>query len=192
MAAPVSRNDIILGLVALVLVVFSLAVSLLIPRRDPGFPGRNLRVFTVVAILLVVAMLAAVEVLGEAHESEGESGPPETTATGVRPGETGETETGGGGAGGGDPAAGKSVFASAGCDSCHALADAGSSAAVGPDLDESLQGRDAAFIRESIVNPDAQVAEGFAPGVMPGNYEEQLGEDELANLVAYLAQFTGG
>ena len=78
-----SRNDVILGVAALVLVVFSLVVSLVIPRRDAGFPGRNIRVFTVVAVLLVVAMLAAVEVFGEAHESEGA----EHT-------ESGETDTG--------------------------------------------------------------------------------------------------
>ena len=54
-----SRNDVILGAAALVLVVFSLVVSLVIPRRDAGFPGRNLKVFTLVSILLVVAMLAS-------------------------------------------------------------------------------------------------------------------------------------
>ena len=54
-------NEIALGLVALVLVVFSLVVSLLIPRRDPGFPGRNIKLFTVVAVALVIAMLTSVE-----------------------------------------------------------------------------------------------------------------------------------
>ena len=37
----------------------------------------------------------------------------------------------------GDPAAGKEVFASAGCGSCHTLADAGATGNVGPNLDES-------------------------------------------------------
>jgi cytochrome c553 len=184
----VSGNDVVLGLVALVLVAFSLVVSLLIPRRDPGFPGRNLRVFLVVAALLVVAMLAAVEVAGEAHEEEaGEAETAETT-----------TQAGGGGGGGGgagaqgDPAAGKGIFTQAGCDGCHALEDAGSTAEVGPNLDESLQGQDAAFVRESIVEPDAVVAEGYSPDLMPEEYGEQLGEQELTDLVAYLAQATGG
>jgi mono/diheme cytochrome c family protein len=166
----VSGNDIVLGLVALVLVVFSLVVSLLIPRRDPGFPGRNLRVFVVVAVLLVVAMLAAVELAGESHEEEG----------------------GGDGAAAGDPAAGKEVFGAAGCNTCHTLADAGATGQVGPDLDEVLQGQDAAFIHESIVDPDAMVAEGFSPDLMPENYGQQLSEKELADLVAYLVQATGG
>jgi cytochrome c1 len=36
------------------------------------------------------------------------------------------------------------------------------------------------------------VAEGFPPNVMPGSYGEQLSEQELADLVAYLVQATGG
>jgi mono/diheme cytochrome c family protein len=187
----VSDNDIILGLVALVLVVFSLVVSLLIPRRDPGFPGRNLRTFVVVAILLVVAMLATVELVGGEHESEAEGGgEAQATETGEGTG-TGQTDTGGGG-GQGDPAAGGEVFASSGCGSCHTLADAGTSAEIGPNLDEVLQGQDAAFIEESIVDPNAQVAEGFSEGIMPQDYGEQLSEQQLADLVAYLQQATGG
>src|ERR671919_2207649 len=139
-----SGNDIVLGLVALVLVVFSLVVSLLIPRRDPGFPGRNLRVFVVVAVLLVVAMLAAVELAGETHEEEGGGTEAAETQEGGNGGD------GGDGAAAGDPAAGKEVFGTAGCNTCHTLADAGSTSQAGPDLDEALQGQDAAFIRESI------------------------------------------
>jgi mono/diheme cytochrome c family protein len=181
-----SGNDIVLGLVALVLVVFSLVVSLLIPRRDPGFPGRNLRVFVVVAVLLVVAMLAAVELAGESHEEEGGGTEAAETQEGGNGGD------GGDGAAAGDPAAGEEVFGAAGCNTCHTLADAGATGQVGPDLDEVLQGQDAAFIHESIVDPDAMVAEGFSPDLMPENYGQQLSEKELADLVAYLAQATGG
>ena len=182
-----SGNDIVLGLVALVLVVFSLVVSLLIPRRDPGFPGRNLRVFVVVAVLLVVAMLAAVELAGESNEEEAGGG---TEAAETQEG--GNGGDGGDGAAAGDPAAGKQVFGAAACNTCHTLADAGATGQVGPDLDEVLQGQDAAFIRESIVDPDAMVAEGFSPDLMPENYGQQLSEKELADLVAYLVQATGG
>lgn len=186
-------SEIILGLVALVLVVFSLVVSLLIPRRDPGFPGRNLRVFVVVAALLVAAMLTAVEVLGEGHVREGGEGHAGGTgATETVPGETGGGETGQTGGAEGDAAAGKEIFASAGCGSCHALADAGASGNIGPDLDGGLQGRDAAFVRTSIVDPDAEIAEGFQPGIMPGNYGDQLDDTQIADLVAYLLQATQG
>lgn len=177
-----SGKDVALGLFALVLVVFSLVVSILIPRRDPGFPGRNLRVFLVVAVLLVAAMLGAVEVFGESHEEEGAGG------------QAGETQEGGGGGagGGGDPAAGRQLFTATGCDTCHTLQDAGATAEVGPNLDESLQGDDAALIQQSIVEPDAVVTEGYSADLMPENYGEQLSEEDLANLAAYLVQATGG
>lgn len=188
-----SGNEIILGLVALVLVVFSLVVSILIPRRDPGFPGRNLRVFALVAILLVVGMLTAVEVLGEAHHREGgEAAKTETGGGGgTGPAETGQT----GGEAQGDPAAGKQVFttdAQPPCATCHTLADAGASGQIGPNLDEVLKDKDAAFIHESIVDPNAQIAEGFQPNIMPQTYGEQLDEKQLADLVAYLVQATQG
>jgi mono/diheme cytochrome c family protein len=164
----VSRNDVILGVAALVLVVFSLVVSLVIPRRDPGFPGRNIRVFTVVAILLVFAMLAAVEVFGEAHESEGAE-PTESGAT-----DTGEQgDTGGGAGGGGDLAAGEEIFV-ANCGSCHTLEAAGTSGNIGPNLNDS------SFDQGAV---EEQVAQGG--GGMPA-FEGQLSEEEIQNVAAYV------
>jgi mono/diheme cytochrome c family protein len=192
----VTRNEIILGVVALVLVVFSLVVALVIPRRNPGFPGRNLRAFVVVAALLVAAMLAAVEVFGAEHESGGghEAVPTETTGETETGGETatGPTETGGEAEG--DPAAGKEVFESVqpSCGSCHTLEAAGSTQTLGPNLDEGLADKDAAFIRESIVNPDAEVTEGFPDSLMPEDYGDKLSDQELADLVAFLVQSTSG
>jgi mono/diheme cytochrome c family protein len=184
----VTRNEIILGVFAFLLVLFSLVVALVVPRRDPSFPGKNLRLFVVVAVLLVAGMLTAVEVFGGEHEArEGEGTVTETQE--ATTGETGQTETG---APQGDPSAGRQVFTSAGCTSCHTLSAAGSTAQTGPNLDEVLQGKDAAFIRESIVNPDAEVAEGFSQDLMPENYGEQLSDEDLANLVAFLAQATSG
>jgi mono/diheme cytochrome c family protein len=185
-------SEITLGLVALVLVVFSLVVALLIPRRDPGFPGRNLRVFILVAALLVVGMLTAVEVLGESHHREGAEAAETGGGESATAPETGQTETGGGGGAQGDPAAGKEVFTSAGCVSCHTLADAGASGTTGPNLDEVLKGKDAAFIRTSVVDPNAEIASGFPEGVMPQNYGEELSPEQLADLVAYLQQATQG
>lgn len=168
-----SRNDVILGAAALVLVVFSLVVSLVIPRRDAGFPGRNLKVFTLVSILLVVAMLASVEVFGAEHEAE-EGGEAAQT-------ETGGEDGGGGGGGGaaGDPAAGEEVFASAGCGTCHTLEEAGSTATVGPNLDES-----------SIDEAGAaqQVAEGG--GGMPP-FSGQLSEEQIRDVAAFVVASQG-
>ena len=85
----------------------------------------------------------------------------------------------------GDPAAGKEVYAAQGCGSCHTFEEAGSTGQVGPNLDESLQGDDAEHIRQSIVNPDADLEEGFQAGVMP-SYAGKIEGDDLANLVAFL------
>ncbi len=81
----------------------------------------------------------------------------------------------------------KAVF-TASCGSCHVLEDAGTTGTTGPNLDESLQGDDPNQVRESIVNPDAQIEEGFEAGVMPDDYGEQLSEDQLNALVAFLRQ----
>ena len=42
----------------------------------------------------------------------------------------------------------------------------------GPNLDETLARQDAAEIEESIVDPDAEIAQGFADGIMPATYGE--------------------
>jgi cytochrome c oxidase subunit 2 len=84
----------------------------------------------------------------------------------------------------GDPAAGKNVFAENGCGGCHTFEPAGTSGKTGPNLGETLQGKNAEYIRESIVNPNAEVAEGFPQGVMPSY--DQLESKQLADLVAFL------
>jgi cytochrome c oxidase subunit 2 len=96
---------------------------------------------------------------------------------------------GGGGATAGT-AAGKQVFASNGCSSCHTLSDAGASGTVGPNLDKVLASRDAAFIKQSIVDPGAFVEKGFPNGVMPTTYGKDLKPADLAALVKYLSTVT--
>ena len=86
----------------------------------------------------------------------------------------------------GDPAAGKAVFVDNGCGGCHAFQAAGTNGTTGPDLDESLAGKDAAFIEESITDPNAEVASGFSENIMPQNYGSQLDSQQLADLVAFL------
>ena len=86
----------------------------------------------------------------------------------------------------GDAEAGKGVFEDTGCGSCHTFEAAGTSGTTGPKLDESLQGKDELFIYNSIVNPDAEIAEGFQPGIMPKTYGEQLDDKQLGDLVAFL------
>ncbi|MGH3022342.1 MAG: cytochrome c oxidase subunit II [Gaiellaceae bacterium] len=86
---------------------------------------------------------------------------------------------------------GEALF-TAQCASCHALAEAGSQGQVGPDLDEALEGADEDFVRESIVDPNATIAEGFQPDVMPGNYGELFTDEQIDGLVEFLLEATGG
>jgi cytochrome c oxidase subunit 2 len=94
------------------------------------------------------------------------------------------------------PVDGKTLFAegngdATACSSCHTLADAGSSATTGPDLDEVLPGQDAAAIEQSITDPGARVSEGFQDGIMPPNYGDTLSPEELQALVKYLGEVAG-
>lgn len=72
------------------------------------------------------------------------------------------------------------------CAACHKIgAQAGGP--VGPDLSTIGATRDAAYLRRAILEPNAEVAKGFPPGVMPAIYGEQLYARELEMLVVYLA-----
>ncbi len=185
-----SRNELILGAFALVLVGFSLLVSMVIPRRSPGFPGNRVGLFTVVAVALVAAMLAAVEVWGAEAEEEAhgeqpgaaqvqDSGEPDEGA-----GEGGETSESAGAetgeTGGGDPAAGEEIFASSGCANCHVLAAAGAQGTVGPNLDEA---------RPSAEETAEQVTNGG--NGMPA-FGDQLSPQEIQDVAAFVAQSAGG
>jgi len=75
---------------------------------------------------------------------------------------------------------------------CHTLAAAGTQSDVGPDLDEVLPGQNAAQVEESIVAPNEQLTQGFEAGVMPENFEELLGQDQIMELVQYLLDSVEG
>ncbi len=80
----------------------------------------------------------------------------------------------------GDAAAGAGVFTSAGCGSCHVLADAGASGTVGPNLDDVKPTAEKAYV---------QIRDGG--GGMPP-YQGQLSEQEIADVTAYVVQATSG
>ena len=98
---------------------------------------------------------------------------------------------GGGGAtgGGGEAAApsGEQLFTSNGCAGCHTLKAAGATAKVGPDLGK-LGDVDAAFIRRSIADPNADVTKGYDPNIMPQDFGDKLSKEELDALVKYLLE----
>lgn len=87
---------------------------------------------------------------------------------------------------------GAQVFASNGCGGCHTLAAAGSGGVTGPNLDEVLPGQSTAMVKQSIVEPNAQIAKGYPADVMPQNFGEALTQKELEDLVQYLLKETGG
>lgn len=86
----------------------------------------------------------------------------------------------------GDPARGKSIFATLGCGSCHTLAATGSKGTIGPNLDTSLKGKDVDFIEQSLLDPGAMVTKGYERNVMP-TFSATLTKQQLADIVAFLS-----
>lgn len=85
-------------------------------------------------------------------------------------------------------ARGKKVFVQTGCGACHAFRAAGTKATIGPNLDKALKGKSAAFIRQSIVKPNAVIAKGYKRNIMPSTYGAQLSKQQLADLVLFLVK----
>jgi cytochrome c551/c552 len=106
----------------------------------------------------------------------------------------------GGGSGGsssgatGDATAGKAVFASNGCGSCHTLSAAGATGTIGPDLDKTVTGDAqkanmplAAFIKQSITDPAAFTASGGPWSTpMPTTFGSSLSPTQIDDLVALI------
>jgi cytochrome c oxidase subunit 2 len=108
----------------------------------------------------------------------------------------------GGGATGNATADGKALFTDTGCNACHTLADAGSNATIGPNLDNVAA--DAAkygkqkglspeeYVKASIEDPGSFVVPKFDNGIMPKTYKDQLSAAEIDTLVKYLLDVGGG
>jgi cytochrome c551/c552 len=165
-------------------IAFALVSSFVLPQGNPNFPGRSRNVYLVVALAFFAAMMAAVVVFGrEKKETTAEAAAGKTGAT------TTQTQPAGG-AGAGNAAAGKALFAKSGCSACHTFKPAGSNGKVGPDLDTLKQAAAKAgqpldkFITTSIEDPNAYIAPGFHPGVMP---KLPLSSAQVADLVAFLS-----
>jgi mono/diheme cytochrome c family protein len=180
-ATITTTGKVVLLLVAGTFIVFSLVVAMLVPRGRPTFPGRRVGLFAAVAAALFAVQLATVWWVAETQEVEAaepaETGETETLPTET---ETGPAETETAPAQGGDPAAGKQVFASAGCGGCHTLADAGTNGSVGPNLDGAKPSFDKVVER---------VTNGKPP--MP-SFKESLTEQQIRDVAAYVSQATRG
>jgi mono/diheme cytochrome c family protein len=164
-----------LGLTGAAFIIFALVSSFVLSGRNPDFPGRRRNIYLVVCVAFFLAMMAAVLVFGrEEPTSEAATG---TTAT------TPKLPAG-------DAAAGKALFTSKGCGACHTFTPAGSHGTIGPDLDKlkasaATAGQELdAFIATSIMDPNAYIAPGYKPGIMP---KFPLDSKQVADLVAFLS-----
>ena len=89
---------------------------------------------------------------------------------------------------------GQNIFtghALAGCTKCHSLRGVtpkGQINPAGPDLSLVGLAQDENALRESILNPAASLAEGYAVTTMPPNLADLLTEEEIGDLIAFLAQ----
>jgi cytochrome c oxidase subunit 2 len=105
-----------------------------------------------------------------------------------QPGGGTTVQGGGGGQQTASAAQGKTIFTGeGGCSACHTLSDAGTTGTVGPKLD-GIAAKGAAFIKQSIEDPNAFVEKGYPKGVMPQNFKSTLGPQKIDALVKYLLQ----
>ena len=93
-----------------------------------------------------------------------------------------------------DPVArGQKVYESYGCQACHSL---DGSDGVGPTFlgaygrtvtlaDGTTVVADETYLYESIVDPNKQIVEGFAPA-MPQNFADQLTDEQIADLIEFI------
>ncbi len=86
----------------------------------------------------------------------------------------------------------------AGCKTCHSLEPGAviigpSMAGIGTVAASRVSGMSAEeYLKKSIVDPNAYVVDGFPASVMPNTYINQLTEEEIDKLVAYLLSLDGG
>jgi cytochrome c5 len=71
------------------------------------------------------------------------------------------------------------------CQACHSML--GTESAVGPSLADVGTRMPREQIRRSILEPNAEIAEGFTEGVMPGDFAEKMTVKELEMIVQLLA-----
>lgn len=94
-----------------------------------------------------------------------------------------------------DPAArGERWAKTNGCQSCHSI---DGTASVGPTW-QGLFGKtltlidgtevvvDEAYLRTAILDPNAQVAQGSTPNVMPQTYEDSISDEQLSDIIAFI------
>lgn len=161
-----------LALVGGAFIVFALISALVLPRRSANFPGRGIGWYVTVCVLFVVAMLSAVLVFGKEKESTAAEKTTTQTSTSPHQAKPGPSSQG-------NAAAGKAVFESAGCKSCHTLKDANATGTVGPNLDQ---------LKPPFARVKLQVENGGGP--MPA-FKATLSAKQIADVSAYVSSVAG-
>jgi cytochrome c551/c552 len=187
--ALATSHKIGLALAATLFVVFALVSALWLPRLRPDFPGAKLKGFLAVCVVITLVMLGAVIALAKEPKEKQAA-----AATATAPSAAGTTPAPSGSVAQGDPAAGKAYFVGpGGCGSCHRFKPAGTIGTVGPDLDhlaadaaKANRGSLAAYVHESIADPNAYVVPGFPKGVMV--VPSSITPKQIDDLVAFLTQ----
>jgi mono/diheme cytochrome c family protein len=160
-------------IVAITFIAWAIVTAIFVPKRSPGFP-RRLDAYIVVSAVLFLAQMTTVVWAAQTQEVEEEHTAEVLPAPG---GGGGETTTPA--APSGDAAAGKKVFETAGCTSCHTLADAGATGTVGPNLDEAKP--PASLVVDRVTH---------GKGVMP-SFSGQLSEQQIQDVAAYVSSVAG-
>jgi cytochrome c6 len=163
-----------LGVVAFAFIAFALISSFVLPRRNPNFPGaKGLKAYILVAFGFFVAMMLTV-ILVAKEPKESSAAPPPATTTAPGPTTTAPAAP--------SPAvlaAGKKVFTTVGCSTCHTLKDANATGKVGPDLDQ-LKPVQARVVR--------QVTNGGK--IMP-SFKATLSPAQIQAVATYVSSVTG-
>ncbi|MBI3755683.1 MAG: c-type cytochrome [Deltaproteobacteria bacterium] len=73
-----------------------------------------------------------------------------------------------------------------GCGACHKIA--GQQGALGPDLTKIGAKKNKDYLRRAVLNPNADIAPGFPPGMMPPDYGTKILAGEIELLVDYMAK----
>ena len=188
------------------LVVAALTVSAVGLKFESFPPSRAVMLAVIggfVALVGATTTFAVLNARDEQHKMEAEAAtngaPTETTVqSNSSPTINGSTETStstsstSSSAAGGSAAEGKQLFDSQGCSGCHTLAAAGATGTTGPDLDKYLNGKPASFVMQSIVDPNAFIAQGYAADIMPQTFGSSLSPTQVNSLVQFLEQSVNG
>ncbi|MGE3961360.1 MAG: c-type cytochrome [Dehalococcoidia bacterium] len=161
-------------------------------RLNVLLPDTGFRRFALlVALLLGTALMLAA--CGDGDDDGSDVGDIDETPTateGTGGGETATaTEDGGGGGDGDAVAQGEQLVTAQGCTSCHGAGISPAFDEIGAEAtleDGDTVDVDEAYLRESIVDPNAKVVEGYTAGLMPQTYEDSLSDEQIDAIVQYI------